>query len=124
LPFFGSLIPFRLRRQILDISFKMLKRAKKYRHLDLVLGDARMLPFKAQCFDAVLAVDSLHHVRDYPGVLKEVSRIGKAGFEWGILGIEIHTVPYSGDGICFFTIGPHISQAPILGHLFFAGTNI
>ena len=62
---------------VLDISFKMLKRAKKYRHLDLVLGDARMLPFKDKPFDVVLAVDSLHHVNDYPGVLKEVRRAGR-----------------------------------------------
>jgi ubiquinone/menaquinone biosynthesis C-methylase UbiE len=62
---------------VIDISFKMLKRAKKYRHLELVLGDARMLPFKDKRFDAVMAVDSLHHVSDYPGVLKEVQRTGK-----------------------------------------------
>ena len=62
---------------VLDISFRMLKRAKKYRHLDLVLGDARMLPFKDKSFDVVMAVDSLHHVRDYPGVLKEVRRTGR-----------------------------------------------
>ncbi len=63
---------------VLDISFKMLKRAKRYRHLDLVLGDARFLPFKNKTFDGVVAVDSLHHVSDYPGVLKEVRRTGRA----------------------------------------------
>jgi ubiquinone/menaquinone biosynthesis C-methylase UbiE len=62
---------------VFDISFKMLKRAKKYPHLALVLGDARMLPFKNSRFDVVMAVDSLHHVNDYPGVLKEVRRIGR-----------------------------------------------
>jgi ubiquinone/menaquinone biosynthesis C-methylase UbiE len=62
---------------VLDISFKMLRRAKKYRHLDLVLGDARLLPFKNQCFDAVVAVDSLHHVNDYTAVLKETKRTGR-----------------------------------------------
>jgi ubiquinone/menaquinone biosynthesis C-methylase UbiE len=62
---------------VLDISLKMLKRAKKYRHLDLVLGDARCLPFKSNSFDFVIAVDSLHHVRDYPGALKEVQRTGR-----------------------------------------------
>lgn len=65
---------------VLDISFEMLKRAKKYRHLDLVQGDARMLPFKGKSLDIILAVDSLHHVRDYPGVLKEVRRTGKERF--------------------------------------------
>ena len=65
---------------VLDISFKMLKRAKKYPNLELVLGDARMLPFKNKIFDVVMAVDSLHHVRDYPGVLKEVNRTGRNKF--------------------------------------------
>lgn len=62
---------------VLDISFKMLKKAKKYPHLGLVLGDARMLPFKNRAFDVVVAVDALHHVMDYPGALKEVRRTGK-----------------------------------------------
>jgi ubiquinone/menaquinone biosynthesis C-methylase UbiE len=62
---------------VLDVSLKMLRRAKKYPHLDLVLGDARWLPFKDKRFDAVVAVDSLHHVRDYPGALKEVQRTGR-----------------------------------------------
>jgi ubiquinone/menaquinone biosynthesis C-methylase UbiE len=62
---------------ILDISFTMLKRAKKYRDLDLVLGDARSLPFKDRRFDVIVAVDSLHHVSDYPGALKEARRTGR-----------------------------------------------
>ena len=65
---------------VLDISLKMLKRAKKHRNLELVLGDARMLPFKNKSFDVVMAVDSLHHVGDYPGVLKEVKRTGRDKF--------------------------------------------
>lgn len=69
-PFCGRLI-------VLDISFRMLQRARKHRYLELVLGDARMLPFKDKCFDVVMAVDSLHHVGDYPGVLREVRRTGK-----------------------------------------------
>ena len=65
---------------VLDISWKMLRRAKKYPELELVLGDARMLPFKNRSFDAVMAVDSLHHIRDYEAVLKEVRRIGANKF--------------------------------------------
>lgn len=65
---------------VFDISFKMLQRAQKYKNLHLVVGDARMLPFKDKCFDIVMAVDSLHHVMDYPGVLREVSRTGKNKF--------------------------------------------
>ena len=65
---------------VLDISFKMLQRAKKHRHFELVLGDARMLPFKNKSLDVIMAVDSLHHVGDYPGVLKEVRRTGKGQF--------------------------------------------
>jgi len=62
---------------VLDVSLEMLRRAKKYRYLNLVVGDARWLPFKNSTFDAVVAVDSLHHVRDYPGALKEVQRTGR-----------------------------------------------
>jgi ubiquinone/menaquinone biosynthesis C-methylase UbiE len=65
---------------ILDISFGMLKQAKKYGHLELVLGDARMLPFKNRCFDVLIAVDSLHHIGDYPRVLAEVKRTGRGKF--------------------------------------------
>lgn len=62
---------------VLDISFEMLRHAKKYPDLDLVLGDARMLPFKNKSFDAILAVDCIHHIGDYAGVLKEAKRTGK-----------------------------------------------
>lgn len=62
---------------VLDISFEMLRHAKKYSNLDLVQGDARMLPFKNGCFDAILAVDCIHHIGDYTGVLKEAKRTGK-----------------------------------------------
>ncbi len=65
---------------VLDISPRMLDRARQYGDLDLVLGDARMLPFKNRSFDVVMAVDSLHHVRDYPGVLKEAKRTGRNKF--------------------------------------------
>ena len=65
---------------VLDISWKMLRRAKKHPQIELVLGDARMLPFKKKSFDAVMAVDSLHHIRSYPGVLKEVRRTGRDRF--------------------------------------------
>jgi len=62
---------------VLDISFKMLGHAKKYRHLDLVLGDARMLPFKKGSFDVIMAVDSLHHISDYAGFLEEAGNTGR-----------------------------------------------
>jgi ubiquinone/menaquinone biosynthesis C-methylase UbiE len=65
---------------VLDLSLKMLRRAEKYRHLDLVLGDARMLPFKDKRFDVIMAVDSLHHVNDYPAVLREMQRTGTDKF--------------------------------------------
>jgi ubiquinone/menaquinone biosynthesis C-methylase UbiE len=65
---------------VLDISFEMLKRAGKYRQLDLVRGDARRLPFKDKSFDLVMAVDSLHHIRDYAGVMQEIRRTGRKRF--------------------------------------------
>ena len=65
---------------VLDISPRMLERARKYGDLDLVLGNARMLPFKDRSLDVVMAVDSLHHVGDYPGVMEEARRIGRGKF--------------------------------------------
>jgi ubiquinone/menaquinone biosynthesis C-methylase UbiE len=62
---------------VLDISFEMLRHARKYQNLGLVVGDARKLPFKPKTFDVILAVDSIHHIGDYTGVLKEVGRVGK-----------------------------------------------
>jgi len=65
---------------VFDISLEMLKRARKYKNTTLVQGDARNLPFKDKSFDIIMAVDSLHHIQDYSGVLREVGRTGRSKF--------------------------------------------
>jgi len=65
---------------VFDISLEMLKRARKYKNIHLVQGDARHLPFKEKSFDIIMAVDSLHHIQDYSGVLREVRHTGRSKF--------------------------------------------
>lgn len=65
---------------VFDISLEMLKRARKYKNIHLVQGDARNLPFKDKSFDIIMAVDCLHHIQDYSGVLREVRRTGRSKF--------------------------------------------
>ncbi len=65
---------------VFDISLKMLERARTYKDIHMVQGDARNLPFKDRSFDIIMAVDSLHHIQDYAGVMKEVERTGKNKF--------------------------------------------
>jgi ubiquinone/menaquinone biosynthesis C-methylase UbiE len=47
----------------------------------VTLQDASALGFPDACFDAVLCVDSLHHVYDVEGTLAEVARVLKPGGE-------------------------------------------
>jgi len=65
---------------VFDISLEMLKRARKYKNVTLVQGDAKNLPFRDKSFDIIMAVDSLHHIQDYSGVLSEVRRTGRNKF--------------------------------------------
>ena len=44
-----------------------------------VLGDALQLPFPDQCFDSVLLLDVLEHVREAPKALSEAARVLKHG---------------------------------------------
>lgn len=41
------------------------------------LYDGKHFPFKDEKFDAVIAVDVLHHTRDIPGLLEEMNRVTK-----------------------------------------------
>ncbi len=46
---------------------------------EALAGEASRLPFRAGAFDAVLAVDTLHHVADLDGMLREVRRVLRRG---------------------------------------------
>ncbi|MEM1582865.1 MAG: class I SAM-dependent methyltransferase [Candidatus Bathyarchaeia archaeon] len=60
----------------LDIAKKYLLKAKKNaRGSSLVLGDAHHLPFKDNAFDLILCSETLEHVIDQEGVLRELLRV-------------------------------------------------
>lgn len=59
---------------ILDVSFNMLKEAEKRSHkFMLVQGLSQALPFREQSLKQIFINDSLHHIRDQVGTLKETS---------------------------------------------------
>lgn len=61
---------------LLDPQPAMLRRARrKGLGFDLVLGDARALPFKPGTVDAVLATDAFHHIPEPGRVLDEARRV-------------------------------------------------
>ena len=59
----------------IDISRKMVDKAKKKRVKNLFLADARFLPFKPQSFDAVISVHVLHLIPEWKKALKEIYRV-------------------------------------------------
>lgn len=60
-----------------DISPKMLSKARDKGTSNLVRGDLRRLPFRDEAFDSALCVHVLHLIRDWPGALYEISRVTK-----------------------------------------------
>lgn len=60
-----------------DISFKMLRRAKK-RGEFVVQADLEFLPFKNSIFSSILSFTALQNVEDVEKVLKEIKRISKS----------------------------------------------
>jgi ubiquinone/menaquinone biosynthesis C-methylase UbiE len=63
----------------LDVSSRMLSRAKAKGTASLARGEVTHLPFKDQAFDNVLAVHFLHLVPDWPKLLTEVARVARHG---------------------------------------------
>ncbi|MCJ7513852.1 MAG: methyltransferase domain-containing protein [Anaerolineales bacterium] len=68
-------------RQIVlaDASLKMLRHAKAPDQLRRVGAAAEQLPFPDDCFDCVLMVDALHHVRHQDLSLREMWRVVSPG---------------------------------------------
>ncbi|MHB8360975.1 MAG: class I SAM-dependent methyltransferase [Thermoplasmataceae archaeon] len=59
----------------LDISLKMLEKAKKRGVKHLVIGDAKKLPFLDKSFDAAIMIHIFHLVDDLREVMKEAGRV-------------------------------------------------
>jgi len=62
-----------------DISRKMLERAKSKGLTDLVLADGTAAPFRDRSFDAVLLAHVIHIIENSQGVLLEGARVSKVG---------------------------------------------
>ncbi|SHK67860.1 class I SAM-dependent methyltransferase [Desulforamulus aeronauticus] len=65
---------------ILDASEAMLHQARK-NHIsaELVLGDARQMPFPQDYFDGVLCSDAWHHMPEQPRIARELARVLRSG---------------------------------------------
>ncbi len=66
----------------LDISKESLNIAKQYdetKTVDYIVGDACSLPFEAESFDVVSAMDFLEHTEQQEEVVKEAGRVLKKG---------------------------------------------
>ena len=78
-----------------DLTPAMLSRARKVAaengvaNLDLVLGDAQLLPFAERSLDLVVTSYSFHHISDPPRVLREMHRVLKPGGRVGLLDIIV-----------------------------------
>lgn len=60
-----------------DISFELLKIAKKRSKNEYVVADSSKLPFKNNSFDYVVCFGVLHHFPDISEVAREMKRIAK-----------------------------------------------
>ncbi len=61
----------------IDVSTRMLSRAKEKGTRGLVRGEVTHLPFKDSSFDAVLVVHFLHLVPDWPALIGEITRVAE-----------------------------------------------
>ena len=61
----------------IDVSTRMLNRARAKQTLNLVRGEGSHLPFRDKAFDTVLVVHFLHLVTDWPPLLQEITRVAK-----------------------------------------------
>ena len=80
-------------RVVIDPAMKMLKRADE-RDVTTCCGSALELPFQENQFDCVLCTDALHHIKNVPEALSEMTRVLKPGGQLVIL--EFHIVGSAG----------------------------
>jgi ubiquinone/menaquinone biosynthesis C-methylase UbiE len=59
----------------IDISLKMMSKARKKGVLNLVLADAHNMPFKDRSFDASIIIHVLHLIPDWRIVVQEMGRV-------------------------------------------------
>jgi ubiquinone/menaquinone biosynthesis C-methylase UbiE len=59
----------------IDISKKMISKAREKNVQNLVIADARFIPFKDKSFDAAISVHLLHLISEWKKALREVCRV-------------------------------------------------
>jgi SAM-dependent methyltransferase len=59
----------------IDISKKMMSKAKEKDIENLLLADARSIPFKDKVFDVTISIHVLHLISEWQKVLREVCRV-------------------------------------------------
>jgi SAM-dependent methyltransferase len=64
---------------VLDSSAAMLRHAAGAPGVSAVLGDASAMPFEDDVFDAVIAVDALHHMSRQSDVVAQMARVLRPG---------------------------------------------
>ncbi|MCE5203191.1 MAG: class I SAM-dependent methyltransferase [Actinomycetia bacterium] len=64
---------------VLDSSAAMLRHAQGSHGVSVVLGDAAAMPFEDAAFDAVIAVDALHHMSRQSDVAAQIARVLRPG---------------------------------------------
>jgi ubiquinone/menaquinone biosynthesis C-methylase UbiE len=62
----------------IDISRKMAGKAREKGVKQLLLADARFLPFKSEAFDAAICVHVLHLISEWRKVLQEICRVSRS----------------------------------------------
>jgi SAM-dependent methyltransferase len=60
-----------------DISRKMIGKAKKKGVSDLFLADARLIPFRDKVFDVTISVHVLHLISDWQKAVGEICRVSR-----------------------------------------------
>lgn len=71
--------PMAPRAVVLDMSWGMLRQARKKRWLHPLRAAAETLPFKEAAFERIVVVDALHHFQDQSAALGELWRVLKPG---------------------------------------------
>ena len=64
---------------VLDSSAAMLRHVAGVPGVEAVLGDASEMPFEDAAFDAVIAVDALHHMNRQSAVAAQMARVLRSG---------------------------------------------
>jgi len=61
-------------KAMIEIAAENIQKHKVKEHVDLVVGDARKLPFRDSSLDFILSTGTLHYLRDLAEFFRECSR--------------------------------------------------